>query len=201
MIEALIFDFGQVLVRFDPSSMVARYVQDSADAALLTEVVFDRLYWDALDAGTITDEDALKAVCERLPSRLHETARTIHYHWIHMLPEIDGMDALLSELKDAGVPLYLLSNISRYFADNSHCAPILRHFDGCVYSAVCGYCKPHRAIFEHICRTYGLVPSTTLFIDDNEKNIEGAKAFGLQGFLFDGHAASLREYLREAGVL
>ena len=201
MIRNVIFDFGQVLVHFNPAYMVAQYVQDEADAALLTEVVFDRLYWDALDAGTVTDEDALAAVCKRLPTRLHEVAKDIHWHWIEMLPEIDGMDALVGELKAAGVPLYLLSNISRYFAEHSHTVPILRHFDGCVFSAVCGMVKPSPAIFEHICRTYECDPAETLFVDDNEANVQSATAFGLQGYRFDGDAAALRAFLECEGVL
>ena len=201
MIRNVIFDFGQVLVHFNPAYMVSQYVRDEADAALLTEVVFDRLYWDALDAGTITDEDALDAVCKRLPMRLHEVAKDIHWHWIEMLPEIDGMDTLVGDLKAAGVPLYLLSNISRYFAENSHTIPILRHFDACVFSAVCGMVKPSREIFDHICRTYECDPAETLFIDDNEANVQSAIAFGLQGYRFDGDAAALRQFLKCEGVL
>ncbi len=201
MIHNVIFDFGQVLVHFDPAYMVAQYVREEDDAALLTEVVFDRLYWDALDAGTITDDDALEAVCKRLPTRLHAVARDIHWHWIEMLPEIEGMNALVEELKAAHVPLYLLSNISRYFAENSHTIPILRHFDGCVFSAVCGMIKPQHAVFEHICRTYGCEPSETLFVDDNAANIESAIAFGLQGYRFDGDAAALRQFFIGEGIL
>jgi len=201
MIEQVIFDFGQVLVRFDPPSMVAAYIADPEDAALLTEVVFDRLYWDALDAGTITDEQALEAVCARLPQRLHAVAREIHWNWIRMLPEIDGMDALLTELKVAGVPLYLLSNISAYFAENSHTIPILRHFDRCVFSAVCGFVKPDAAMFDYVCRTCSCDPAHTLFIDDNEQNIRAAVRFGLQGYRFDGDASALKQHMIAEGLL
>ena len=59
MIKNVVFDFGQVLVHFQPAYMVGKYVTDEADAKLLKEVLFDRLYWDKLDAGTITDEEAV----------------------------------------------------------------------------------------------------------------------------------------------
>ena len=58
MIENVVFDFGQVLIKFDPDHMVGRYVTDAVDAALLSAVVFDRLYWDKLDAGTLGDAEA-----------------------------------------------------------------------------------------------------------------------------------------------
>ena len=62
-----IFDFVKVLVHFEPDYMTAACVKDPAIAAQISPVVFDRLYWDPLDWGGITDE-ALKAACHsRLP--------------------------------------------------------------------------------------------------------------------------------------
>ena len=69
MIKNVVFDFGQVMVRFEPSYMVGRYVKDKADASLLGEVIFDRLYWDRLDAGTISDEEVINACYTRLSGR------------------------------------------------------------------------------------------------------------------------------------
>ena len=60
-IKTVVFDFGQVMVHFEPSYMVGKYVTDKEDAALLEKVVFDRLYWDKLDAGTIIDRSAASA--------------------------------------------------------------------------------------------------------------------------------------------
>ena len=65
MIKNIVFDYGNVMVRFEPSYMVGRYVCDREDAALLEKVVFDRLYWDRLDAGTITDEETLRECRKR----------------------------------------------------------------------------------------------------------------------------------------
>ena len=64
MIKNVVFDFGQVLVHFEPSYMVGKYVQDAEDKPLLEDVLFDRLYWDRLDEGTITDEEVL-AACQK----------------------------------------------------------------------------------------------------------------------------------------
>ena len=140
MIKNVVFDFGQVMVHFVPSYMVAQSVTDKEDAALLEEVVFDRLYWDRLDAGTISDEEALSAMCARLPERLHGVARELHYDWIWRIPEIDGMRKLVQDIKrDFGVRTFLLSNISTYFAEHEAKIPCLVEFEKRIYSAVCGY--------------------------------------------------------------
>ena len=201
MLKNVVFDFGQVLVRFDPSYMVGQFVTDKEDAALLSEVLFDRLYWDRLDAGTITDSKVVEDSCRRLPERLHAVARDIYYAWIYNLPPIDGMETLVKELKARGVRLLLLSNISRYFAAHAHEIPCLALFEQCFYSAVCGVIKPKAEAFMHVCNTCGIAPCDTLFVDDNAKNIAGAAACGLQGYHFDGDANALRCFLQARGVL
>ena len=106
MLKNVVFDFGQVLVRFEPSYMVGRYVTDPKDAALLEDVIFDRLYWDPLDAGTISDAAVVEACKARLPERLWDVTEKIYYNWIYNLPEIDGMDALLAIVQmPPGIPV------------------------------------------------------------------------------------------------
>lgn len=197
-IKNVIFDYGQVMIHFTPSYMVGQYVTDPSDAALLTEVVFDRLYWNRLDAGTISDEEVLSACCERLPKRLWESARTIYYNWIYHIPPIEGMAELVTYLREQyGVGLYLLSNISCYFADHREEMPSLSLFDGCVLSGPIGMVKPDPAIYVHLCDTYHLCPEESVFIDDCTGNIEAAEAYGIHGYLFDGDVAKLRAYLDE----
>lgn len=198
MIRNVVFDFGQVMVHFDPHYMVTRYVPDGDDAALLEAVVFDRLYWDRLDDGSITDDEVKRAVCARLPVRLHEVATRIYDNWIYNLPEVKGMRALAEELRrDFGVHLYLLSNIGVYFAAHASEIPVLSVFERCFFSAVVGKVKPSADIFAMLCEQTGALPEETVFIDDNEKNIRGAREFGIVGYLFDGDVAALRTYLDE----
>ena len=47
----------------------------------------------------------------------------------------------------------------------------------------------------NFCNKYNLIPSETLFIDDSKKNIDGAIAYGINGYLFDGDVKKLKEYL------
>lgn len=196
MIKNVVFDFGQVLVHFEPKYMVGVYVTDEADASLLEEVVFDRLYWDRLDAGTISNEQTLAECKKRLPERLWAVAEKIYYNWIYNIPEIDSMSELLDALKrDFGVNIYLLSNISNYFASHANEIPILSKIDKCVFSAPIGIVKPSRAIFEHLCSVCEIKPEETIFVDDNEANVKGATEFGITTYRFDGDAAALKKYL------
>lgn len=198
MIRNIIFDFGQVMVRFDPAYMVGKYISDPDDREQVANVLFDRLYWDKLDRGTITDDEVIEASCARLPERLRDSVAPIYNNWIYNLPEIEGMRELVKHLKnDCGKRVFLLSNISKGFAAHAHEIPSLADFEDCVFSAVCGKIKPHAEIFDHLCQKNGLIPSECLFIDDNAANIAGAEAFGIHGYLFDGDVQRLYAYLND----
>jgi putative hydrolase of the HAD superfamily len=198
MIKNVVFDFGQVMVHFEPTYMVEKYVRDKADAELLERVVFDRLYWDRLDRGDISDGEVLSACRQRLPERLHAVAEQIYYSWIYNIPEIKGMRELALRLRDErGMRLFLLSNISTYFAEHAHEIDVLSIFERCIFSAVVGHVKPDRDMFEYLCDTCGILPEETVFVDDNAANIRGAEAFCIRGYLFDGDVDRLTEFFEK----
>ena len=195
-IKNVVFDFGQVLVHFEPSYMVKVYCNDENDASLLEDIVFDRLYWDELDKGTLSNEDALIAIKARLPERLWNLADKIYYNWIYNIPEIDGMSELIDYIKSKyGVKTFLLSNISKYFCEHADEIPILKKIDGKVMSGTIGMVKPNREIFDYLCNQFEISPNESIFVDDRIDNIEGALACGFKGYVFDGYAEILKAYL------
>lgn len=197
-IKNVVFDFGQVLVWFDPIYMVNKYVEDKDDRALLSEVIFDRLYWDRLDLGTISDEETMACVLKRLPRRLWDVAETIYYNWIYNIPEVDGMRELIKYIKEKyGVHVYLLSNISKYFSSHKDEIPILKEVEKCIFSSSIGIVKPDRRIFEYLCKECNILPEESVFVDDNKLNIIGAMNFGMGGFHFGGDVEALKSFLDE----
>lgn len=195
-IKNVIFDFGQVIIHFVPEIMVSPYVTDENDKKLICEVLFDRLYWDELDKGTITNEEVLKQCRTRLPERLWDVTDKIYYNWIYNVPEIDGMRELITKIKEKyGVGIYLLSNISKYFVEHTHEFSIFELFDKCIYSATIGIVKPSHEIFDYLCKTCNINPAESIFIDDNKNNIDSAIKFGLNGYIFDGDPKKLEAYL------
>lgn len=197
MLKNFVFDFGQVIVHFEPEYMTEKYIKNPDDVKMAQEVIFDRLYWDKLDEGTITDQEVIYGIKSRLPEHLRENAVKVYEDWYLHLPVFDGMEQLITDLKSQGKKLYLLSNISIGFAENYTKNPeikrILSLFDGLIFSAKEGYVKPNRDIFEHLLNKFSLSAEETIFIDDNEKNIIGAKNAGINAYLFDGDVAKLRK--------
>lgn len=199
MIRNYIFDFGNVLARFSPEEMTSAYISDPETVKAVSAVVFDRLYWAELDRGTITDEEVKLGFCSRLPESVHKTACQIYDHWFELLPPIDGMQALVADIKRLGGKLFVISDISIGFAEGYHRNPWVRdlfaQFDGLVFSGPIGITKPNPEIFRYLLDRYSLDPQDCIFIDDRLDNVFGAEAVGIRGYRFDGNTQKLRKTL------
>lgn len=200
MKKNIIFDYGQVIISYDPYYMTNIYVKDAALCKELSEIIFDRLYWDRLDNGSITDLEVKAEIKKRVPDEYYDTACKVYDNWYYNNPLIPGVCELIRELKDSGAKLYLLSNISIGFAENykniPHVSNVLSLFDGLVFSGPIGMNKPNRKIFEYLLKKFNLKAEECVFIDDSQKNLNGAAAVGIDTILFTGDAEKLKEELK-----
>ena len=199
MIKNYIFDFGNVLAEFYPAKLAAPFVTDNEEREIISDIVFDRAFWDKLDNGTITDEQVKREIRTRVPENLSDLACKVYDNWVNTLTPVKGMEQLIFDIHKTDKKLYLLSNISKGFADCymevKWIRELLECFDGIVLSGTIGMVKPDKEIFDFLLEKYNLKSEECLFIDDSEKNIAGAKASGIEGYLFDGDAKRLKKYL------
>lgn len=201
MIKNIIFDFGRVIVDFDETKMTRVYIKDEALVPLVRDVIFDRLYWDPLDIGGITDGELKASAAERLPKEILPEALAVYDHWIDHLDPLPGIEEAILAARARVKGLYLLSNISEKFANEYESNPVMKRvlspFDGLVFSGPLRLIKPDARIFHYLLDTYGLNADECLFIDDSPKNIAGAEAVGIHTYLFDGDAYKLKKYIEE----
>ena len=71
----IVFDMGNVLVRFDPELFMDRYSLTGEDRKLIRNEVFRSVEWIMLDRGVIDEEIAEQRILPLLPERLHGAAR------------------------------------------------------------------------------------------------------------------------------
>lgn len=201
MIRHIVFDMGQVLIQWRPELLAAQLEVPEEDIPTLCRAVFGSVEWIQLDRGTISQDDALEAMCRELPERLRAFAEgLVRDWWKRPLLPIPGMEALVAELKGLGYGIYLLSNASSELHGYFHRIPGSQYFDGKVVSADWKLLKPQHEIYETLFREYDLKPEECFFIDDVTANIEGARYAGMDGAVFDGDLSHLRGRLRAAGV-
>ena len=200
MIKNIVFDMGNVLLRFDPNLFMEREKVPEADRPLLLREVYQSLEWSRMDRGSLTDEEAAAIICKRVPERLHEQVFHLVTFWDRPILEIEGMPALVRELKELGYGIYLLSNASYRQHEYWPRLSVSPLFDGTLISADVKLVKPQPEIFLLFCSTFGLKPDECFFIDDSTLNVEGAFFCGIPGAVFHQDAAELRQKLRSAGV-
>ena len=200
MIKNIAFDMDSVLIVFDPPLFLDRLGVTGEDRRMLLWEVFRSLEWAQLDRGDLTDAQAIERMCRRLPERLHDSVRRLVSEWDLPILPIPGMQELVRELKQNGYKLYLLSNAALRQHDYWPRIPGSECFDGVVVSADLRLIKPEREIYQHLFKTYDLVPEECVFIDDNVVNIEGAHRLGMNTVVFHGEAWDTRRRLRELGV-
>lgn len=75
MIKNIVFDMGNVLIRFDPELFMDRYSLTGEDRKLIRNEVFRSVEWIMLDRGVIDEEIAEQRILPLLPERLHGAAR------------------------------------------------------------------------------------------------------------------------------
>lgn len=200
MIKNIIFDMGNVLIRWRPEDLIAKLGYAGEDAALLLREVFRDQEWAGLDRGRLTEQEAHVCVCERLPARLHAAALDCIYWWHQPIPSVPGMGELVAELKGLGLGIYLCSNATSALHTYFPRIAGSEHFDGLLVSADCRLLKPEHDIYELLYKSFSLTPAECFFIDDAPYNIDGAIMTGMPGAVFDGDLGRLRRNLRKAGI-
>lgn len=201
MIKNLVFDFGAVLIDWNPRYLYRPYFSDDARLETFLTQVCDMDWNLQMDAGrpfaeTVPERIALYPEWEE-PIRLYQT------HWQQMIGgEMSGMNELLDRLTLSGVPMYGLSNWSKetFLPVRVRYARIFNHLRGYVLSGEECLTKPDPRIYQLLLHRYRLLPAETLFIDDSPKNVEGALAVGMQAVQYQS-VEQLELYLVEKGIL
>lgn len=195
----VIFDLGNVLVRWDPVAIV-RSVIDGPGAVRLAQHLFVHPDWLEVDRGALTLEQAAVQAIER--TEVDEPI--IHGIYAAVAPSLQTLpasEAILDDLKKQGHTLYALSNMGQVSASylQQH-ASFWSSFKDVVISSRVGLVKPQPEIFMTMLAQFGLLAADCLFIDDSAENVEAALALGLDAFVFQ-NAQQCRDELQARQLL
>ncbi len=200
MIKNIVFDMGNVIIRFDRDAFIDRFGVTEEERKTLMREIFLSPEWVMMDRGTLTDEQAADILCPRVPEHLRDIARKLIAFWDRPILEVDGIEPLIEELKGKGCGIYLLSNASCRQPDYWQRVPASRFFDGTLISYSVKLVKPMPEIYEKFFETFSLKREECFFIDDSPANIEASLYVGMPGAVFHNDIRRLRRELRAAGV-
>ena len=199
-IEAVVFDIGKVLVRWERDLPFRRLIPDAAARAWFMDTVIPLAWHAEHDAGRGAEE----MIAER-SAQFPEHAALIRAwlsHFNETIPgPVPGSAAIVEELAARAVPLYAITNFGAdTWAGFVPGWALAAQFIDIVVSGDEQLAKPDPAIYALAAARFGRAPETMLFIDDSLANVESARECGWHGHHFID-AETLRDDLSERGLL
>jgi len=190
MIKALIFDWAGVLATDGYWVWVLKNIKNIANR----KEYFDHLSMD-VDSAKISHNEFMEILAR-------ESRKTQEEVWQEVKNEIVLNDKLISLVKKmkGKYQIGLLSNftfpwLSEILTENN----LWILFDKNIISSEYKMIKPNPEIFQKMLRMLNLKPEETVFIDDRQIHIEGARRLGLEGILFINNAQFIED-LEKLGI-
>jgi len=201
MIKNIIFDMGQVLLKFDPDFFIERAgINDKEDKEILIREIYKSLEWSRMDRGSLSPKEAAQIMEARVPEHLKGVVKELTCEWDRPIIPIQGSLELVKELKEKGYKLFLLSNAASNQPDYWVRYKGYEYFDDTIVSCFYNLVKPQPEIFKLALDKFNIKADETIFIDDSTVNCEGAYFSGIQPIVFHGDYQETRKKLIEFGV-
>ena len=199
MIKNIIFDLGNVLVKYSPENFLNKYVKKENQEDFIINI-FKSKDWLELDRGTLSYEDAIEVFTKRVPEEKESIEKLFRENISSCISPIEENVEIMRKLKNNGYNVYILSNFHQpAFEYIRESWDFIREFNGDVVSCYYHYIKPEREIYETLLNKYNLTPSETIFIDDVDTNINRAKELGIGGIHLPDYKI-LSELLKKNGI-
>ena len=199
--RAIIFDFGNVLLQWDPRRLFQRHFPAGPQAidAFMQEIGFTEWHLEQ-DKGR-PFADAIAERSAKFPQYAHILADYDTCYKDAVAGSIADSVKILRSLKQAEYPLVGLSNFpTEKFALARKTYEFFAWFDEIVISGEVGLVKPDPAIFQLLLRKIGRAAQDCIFIDDSQANITSAQQLGFTAIQFHS-PGQLQQELLKLGIL
>jgi putative hydrolase of the HAD superfamily len=194
--SVLLFDLGGVLVENATFQELASLLPTPVDMSALQDRWLDSAAVQKFERGLISEDEFAAGFVSEWNLRI-EPARFLAAFAAWPRGPYPGALALLGRLRGR-FTIALLSNCNslhwRRLAD------VVDHTDRAFSSHQLGMVKPDAAIFERVVQDLDSAPETICFFDDSLRNVNAARAAGLQAHHTVGFEA-LRATIKAQGLL
>jgi 2-haloacid dehalogenase len=178
--RAIVFDFGGVLIDWDPRHLYRKLLKGDEEAVehFLNDIGFD--VWNLeLDRGRSFAEGV--ADLSRQFPQYAEMIRAYDLRWEESIGgPIQSTVDILHALKHAGYPLFGLSNCpqEKYLVIRAK-FPFFDLLDDSIISGDVKLLKPDLQIFRLLLERIGRTAKDCVFVDDSEENAAAARQLGM----------------------
>ena len=190
--DAIIFDLGGVIINLAYQLTIDAFKN-------LGLANFDEMYtqvkqsnlFDDFETGKISSQHFVNSLLPYLPNGV--SANKVVHAWNAMILDFPKERLELLDKLNSNYRIFLLSNtndihlqaVKRSLANTTD-RKLESYFEKVYLSHEVKLRKPHKEIFELVCKEQNLDPSRTLFIDDTIGHINGSIKIGLKGLHLKG---------------
>ena len=188
MKKLLLFDCFGVVMREVAPYWFRRYYSDEEADRIKESMMHDG------DVGAVPDD----VLYRRLGETVGVPGDEIKREWESLVIPDPKTIALIRELKTRYRVVLLSNAMSEYLRFALDKCGIAGLFDDVIVSAEVKLVKPDPAIFRLALERAGADAKNALMIDDVQKNLDGAKSVGIDGYLFRGADGLADFFARDA---
>jgi len=180
MVKNIIFDLGNVLLKWEPDHFLLQYTSDMDYIKDFISKVIHTKLWLELDQGKISLESAKEILISLYPIE-KDFLILFFNNWMDMLTPIEKNLQIVDELKLNGYKLYVISNfIKEAYKYVTKKYSFFSQFDGQIISGFEHIIKPNKQIYTILLNRYKLNPKDCIFIDDVSGFLRPAKKLGMK---------------------
>ena len=199
-VKAVVFDVGNVIVRWDPRTLYSKIFPDPAERDWFLANVCTMAWHTRHDAGVSFAENRAPLL-QQFPEHAAAILAWEARWWEMFSGVIPETEAAIEALAARGVPMLGLTNMSAETSTGTFAmSPAFGRLTHIVVSGEVGLTKPDPRIFALTAERAGLSPSELLLVDDSATNTDAAAACGYDIHRFDDPAA-LQPALKARGLL
>ena len=176
MLKNIVFDLGNVLVKFDSNELIYSFFNEKQEE--VKSFYFDSL-WDEYDQGLYSVEEMIEKGVKQFPE-LELSIKKLMYHWTEFVIPLKDNIAYIKDLRRFGYKVYILSNIPEYYTKYLRSLGVFDNKDGGVFSYEYKKIKPDPEIFHILLKKYNLKASECLFLDDRKDYVVAACNLGFE---------------------
>lgn len=198
MVNAVVFDLNGVFLK---SELLTKRIEEHfnipADESLL-------VLKESLKEGRLNPNAKIFEYWESLFKRhdIEITEEEFFSFWFRGETLVPELIEVTKNLRDAGVKVYIFSNNFRerteYYRKNFK--EIFENVEKAFFSWETGFVKPSKESFENLLDVINIDPSEIIYFDDSQENIEVARSFGIQGYIYEDVDETMNIFKKE-GIL
>ncbi len=188
-IKNIIFDLGKVLLNLDFDASIKAFQKMGLQKDVLDrkQAYSDPVFYE-LEVGKVTPEE-FRARVKQILNNPALTDRQIDDAWTAMILDIPANRVEMLQRLNKNYNVYLFSNTNQIHISKLHAEFKQQHgidfpslFVKDYYSHEIHERKPDLNSYKKVIELAGINPQESLFIDDLEKNIVGAREAGLKTY-------------------